>query len=278
MPETSTDLGKDLCQRWGAEFAKRPDMPLDEWRAMVEEWPQLTAEPGGVDYVEVDANGVPAMWATPKGAAEDRVVLAFHGGGFVTGSMYTHRKLFGHLAKAIGGRALVSDYRRAPEHTHPAPVEDALTAYRWLLDQGKRIPAHRIRRRFGRRRNDRHHHAPGPPPRAAPARGGHAAVVLVRLRSHQRLVTPQRRQGRPAEQGARPGARRHVPGRIRKPARPLLMDSRLFADRARQAGVDVRVDLFLGQQQTFQMAVGRSKDAAEAMRRLADLAHPKLGP
>ena len=52
-------------------------------------------------------------------------------------------------------------------------------------------------------------------------------------------------------------------------------DSRLFADRARQAGPDVRVDLFLGQQHTFQMAVGHSKDADEAMRRLADLACPK---
>jgi monoterpene epsilon-lactone hydrolase len=49
----------------------------------------------------------------------------------------------------------------------------------------------------------------------------------------------------------------------------LLEDSRLFADRAQQAGADVRVDLFPGQQHTFQMAVGRSKDADEAMRRLA---------
>jgi hypothetical protein len=55
-----------------------------------------------------------------------------------------------------------------------------------------------------------------------------------------------------------------------------LEDSRLFADRARQAGADVRVDPFLGQQHTFQMAAGGSKDADEAMRRLADLAHPKL--
>jgi acetyl esterase/lipase len=52
-------------------------------------------------------------------------------------------------------------------------------------------------------------------------------------------------------------------------------DSRLFADRARQAGTHVRIDLFLGQQHTFQMAVGHSKDADEAMRRLADLACPK---
>ena len=58
----------------------------------------------------------------------------------------------------------------------------------------------------------------------------------------------------------------------------LLKDTQLFADRARQAGADVRVDLFLGQQHTFQMAVGRSKDADEAMRRLADSARPKLGP
>ena len=58
----------------------------------------------------------------------------------------------------------------------------------------------------------------------------------------------------------------------------LLEDSRLFADRARRAGADIRVDLLLGQQHTFQMAVGRLKDADEAMRRLADLARPKLGP
>ena len=56
-----------------------------------------------------------------------------------------------------------------------------------------------------------------------------------------------------------------------------LLDSRLFADPARQAGADVRVDLCPGQQHTFQMAVGRSKDAGEAMRRLADLACPKPG-
>jgi epsilon-lactone hydrolase len=58
----------------------------------------------------------------------------------------------------------------------------------------------------------------------------------------------------------------------------LLKDSQLFADRARQADADVRADLFPGQQHTFQMAVGRSKDADEAMRRLADSARPKLGP
>src|SRR5919109_1976172 len=130
------DLVKSLYESWTAAFAAEPEMPLDRWRAMIEEWPQVTAEPGGVDYVEVEAGGVPAMCITPKGAAEDRVILSIHGGGFVVGSMYTHRKLFGHLAKAVGARALVVDYRRPPEHLHPVPVEDVVSAYKWLLDQG----------------------------------------------------------------------------------------------------------------------------------------------
>ena len=60
---------------------------------------------------------------------------------------------------------------------------------------------------------------------------------------------------------------------------PLLDESRLFADRARQADAEVRVDLLLGQQHAFQMAVGRSEDAAEAMRRgWPTRARPKPGP
>jgi acetyl esterase/lipase len=50
--------------------------------------------------------------------------------------IYTHGKVCDHLAKAIGCRALILDYRRTPEHVHSAPVDDAVTAYRWLLDQG----------------------------------------------------------------------------------------------------------------------------------------------
>ena len=63
----------------------------------------------------------------PKECAEDRVLLCLHGGGYVTASMYTHRKVYGHLAKAVGCRALILHYRRAPEHVHPAPVDDAVT-------------------------------------------------------------------------------------------------------------------------------------------------------
>ena len=80
--------------------------------------------------------GVPALWAVPKGSTQDRVLLCSHGGGYVTGSMFTHRKVYGHLAKAVGCRALIVNYGLAPENAHPGPVNDMAKAYKWLLDQG----------------------------------------------------------------------------------------------------------------------------------------------
>lgn len=136
MASRESEALKTLYRGWTAALAANPEMPLDELRLMFERWGDVTAEPGGVDYLETNAGGVPALWAVPKGCAEDRVLLCLHGGGYVTASMYTHRKVYGHLAKAIGCRALILHYRRAPEHVHPAPVDDAVAAYRWLLDQG----------------------------------------------------------------------------------------------------------------------------------------------
>ena len=77
-------------------------------------WTALTGEPGGVDYIEVDAGGVPGLWVVPKGADERRVLFYAHGGGFLGGSIYTHRKLVGHLAKAVGCRALLYGYPLGP--------------------------------------------------------------------------------------------------------------------------------------------------------------------
>ncbi|MHA5048302.1 alpha/beta hydrolase [Streptomyces sp. SD15] len=63
-------------------------------------------------------------------------MLHFHFGGSVTASMHSDRKAAGHIAKAAGARSLVVDFRLAPEHPHPAQLDDAETAYRWLLSQG----------------------------------------------------------------------------------------------------------------------------------------------
>jgi acetyl esterase/lipase len=84
----------------------------------------------------VDAAGVPAVWVEAPGAAETRVLLYLHGGGYVIGSSNTHRDLAGRLSRAAAARVLLIDYRLAPEHPYPAAVDDATAAYRWLLRQG----------------------------------------------------------------------------------------------------------------------------------------------
>jgi hypothetical protein len=56
---------------------------LEESRDLDEHWGDVTGEPGGVDYLEIDAGGVPAMRAVPHAAGDDRVLLCLHGGGFV---------------------------------------------------------------------------------------------------------------------------------------------------------------------------------------------------
>lgn len=120
-----------------AEAAQaNPGETVSELRARNEHWGDMTAEPGGVDYLQTEVAGFPALWAVPHGSQQDRVILALHGGGFISGSIYTHRKMYAHLAKATGARALITEYRKFPEHHHPAPLEDTTTAYRWLLDQG----------------------------------------------------------------------------------------------------------------------------------------------
>jgi len=88
MSSKQIEAVSNLYRNWGAAMAANPNMSLDEWRDLIEGWVVLTAEPGGVDYIETDAGGIPAMWAIPKDATEDRVILSIHGGGFVTGSMY----------------------------------------------------------------------------------------------------------------------------------------------------------------------------------------------
>ncbi len=87
-------------------------------------------------YSRVNAGGVTAEWVAADGASDSRVVLYFHGGGYIIGSPRTHRPMLAHLSRDSGARVLSLDYRLAPEHPFPAPVEDAVASYRWLLSEG----------------------------------------------------------------------------------------------------------------------------------------------
>jgi acetyl esterase/lipase len=85
---------------------------------------------------KVDVDGVPAEWVSAPDVDASRAVLYLHGGGYAIGSLNTHRRLAFDVSAASGARVLLLDYRLAPEHPFPAAVDDAATAWRWLLKQG----------------------------------------------------------------------------------------------------------------------------------------------
>ena len=114
------------------------NIDLATQRDVVERLHLVGSEPEGVTYAEADANGVPSLWCIPEDCHKDHVLLHMHASGSVVWSIHTDRKAVGHIANAVGVRALLVGFRRAPEHKYPAQIEDVEKAYRWLLEQGIR--------------------------------------------------------------------------------------------------------------------------------------------
>jgi acetyl esterase/lipase len=126
-----------------ATRAKAAPVSLAEQRAAFD----LTVEsytgnplslPEGTRVSSVDVDGIPAEWVSSPAADTERVLLYLHGGCYIRGSLNSHRELVARLGAAAGIRSLQIDYRLAPEHVFPAALDDALTAYRWLLARGTR--------------------------------------------------------------------------------------------------------------------------------------------
>src|SRR3954467_10657419 len=84
----------------------------------------------------VDCDGVAGEWSIAPGSEPSRALLYFHGGGYCSGSIVSHRRLVTEAGRAARSRTLAIDYRLAPEHPYPAAHEDALTAWRFLRRQG----------------------------------------------------------------------------------------------------------------------------------------------
>ena len=91
---------------------------------------------GDIRLEPIRANGVPAEWSLSPGSDASRVLLFFHGGGYCSGSIVSHRGMVTETGRAAGARTLAVGYRLAPEHPFPAAIEDARAAYHFLLDQG----------------------------------------------------------------------------------------------------------------------------------------------
>jgi epsilon-lactone hydrolase len=89
-----------------------------------------------VEFSEVDVNGVPGEYSIVPGSDASRVLLYFHGGGYCSGSIQSHRRLVSEAGRVARMRTLAVAYRLAPEHPFPAAYDDALTAWRFLRNQG----------------------------------------------------------------------------------------------------------------------------------------------
>lgn len=126
-----------LGSRWTKHFAEAatPEKRAAAFRSFMADNP----EPTRVQIRHMDADGVeadliwPARLHHPLGR---RGILYVHGGGFHGGSPRTHRLLAGSLAKAASSDVLLIDYRLVPEGRYPAQIDDIRTAYRWMLENG----------------------------------------------------------------------------------------------------------------------------------------------
>jgi monoterpene epsilon-lactone hydrolase len=87
-------------------------------------------------YSNTMVGSMNAEWIKYRDCNEKKVILYFHGGGYATGSIVTHRAFVSQLAKFSKVSALVVEYRLSPENKYPAPIEDAVFAYNWLLEKG----------------------------------------------------------------------------------------------------------------------------------------------
>lgn len=285
---------------WTAAAKQEPLAP----DAMIEQidatWAPLSAEPRSVDYLEVEADDIRAMWVCPKGALNDRVILYAHGGGFVSGSIYTHRKMVGHIAKATGCRALLFEYPYAHEQKYPAQLNTTVAAYRWLMGEGIN-PSHvavagdsaGAALIVGLLQKARDNKLPLP-----------AAVILISGWLDMALSAPSFEtnaqkdpfftkqivswlaanalgDGDPRDPYASPlyaDLTGFPPFFLQAGADEALVDeSRMFANKAKEAGVDVRIDVFPEMLHSFQMMAGRAPEADDAIRRLGEWVRPKLG-
>jgi acetyl esterase/lipase len=137
MPsEAHQNMANLLRGSFAPQGTSEGEIDIESLRAGLEAMSAGAELPDGTRCEPVDRVGVPAEWIEGPEAQRERVLLYLHGGGYTIGSIATHRGLASRIALAAGIRALIIDYRLAPEHPFPAAVDDATAAYRFLLDQG----------------------------------------------------------------------------------------------------------------------------------------------
>ncbi len=289
-----------LFDSFGAALAANPQMTLDELRDLLEQCGDLARDPGGVDYLEEDADGTPCLWATPRGCREDRVLLSLHGGGCVTGSRFSHRKMFAHIAKAVGCRALIVDYGRAPEVQAPSQVNECLKVYQWLLKRGIK-PNHiatvgdsaggNLCTAVVLAARDKGVALPAAVMPLSPWYDMEATAPSFEKNAKvDRLITREMSLNMsqmyigavsardPLVNPLHADYKGYPPTYIQVGGYETIMDDALrVADKAKAAGVDVKCDVYPEMQHVWHFMAGKAPEADDAISKLATWVKPKLG-
>jgi len=107
-------------------------------RAQFDALMERVPPPGGITFETASVGDVPGLWVHPASIRSGEAILHLHGGWFNFGSARAYRHLVGHIAARAGARAFVPDYRLAPEHPFPAAIDDVLACYRAIEESGVR--------------------------------------------------------------------------------------------------------------------------------------------
>jgi monoterpene epsilon-lactone hydrolase len=118
------------------------ELPIELCRQGLAGMMSFSQPPVGCQMENIKAGDVEALWVKAVNAGDSATILYLHGGAYSMGSAQTHLGITGMLSELCGLRILSVDYRLAPEAPYPAALQDAVNAYRWLLQQG--VPAKSI--------------------------------------------------------------------------------------------------------------------------------------
>ncbi|WP_165855567.1 alpha/beta hydrolase [Marinobacter sp. JSM 1782161] len=270
-----------------------PALPVRIQRRLIRQAYRLSTPPAGIRFTDNVIDQVPYREVTPADCTES-ALLYLHGGAFLIGSPDTHKGITGHLAATTGARVVVPDYRLAPEHPYPAALDDALTVYRHLLSCGYHPDkltiagdsaggglalalALRLKRE----------HLPLP---------GHLVLLspwldLTHKNTYEPAVEPVLQLGwikaaAEAYRGTHALADPLIsplfddlsdlpPILIQVGSQEILFnDAQRLADKAREAGVSVTLEIYDGLWHVFQIHAGALSVANEAITNIATFIHP----
>ena len=127
---------KILIQNREVAIKKR----ISDSRAALDQMSGLVQLPKDAKLENIDVGGIPATWVSTPEVVKDKVILYLHGGGYIQGSITSHQDLAQRISRVSKAKVLILDYRLAPEHPFPAALEDSTRAYRWLVDTEGYLP------------------------------------------------------------------------------------------------------------------------------------------